>query len=228
MVSMGSAIRNRRVLVPYRHATKLQAYEDALRAGDMEPVRGFVGNSVTLDGVAGLLLMGGTDVNPKLYGEAPNPETDSPDDQRDEIELRLIEDAIAKDLPILAICRGLQMLNVYHGGSLIQHLSPTEPHDPDTGDKSAPVHEVMIERESRLAQIAEANRWRVNSRHHQAAGKVGAHLRVSARAPQDEVIEALERTDKRFVVAVQWHPEDQLRADREQLKLFLAFAEAFA
>lgn len=215
-------------MVPYRHPKKLAPYEDALRAGGMEPVAAFVGDSIFLDAVAGLLLMGGTDVNPKHYGEPRRPETDEPDDGRDEMELRLIDDAIARDLPILAICRGLQILNVYHGGTLVQHLSPTEPHDPEIQDNAAAIHEVTIEPESRLAQIAETNRWRVNSRHHQAAGKVGEHLRVSARAAGDGVVEALERPDKRFVVAVQWHPEDQVRTDVQQLKLFCAFAQALA
>jgi putative glutamine amidotransferase len=192
----------------------------------MEPAPAFVGDSISLDGAAGLLLMGGTDVNPKLYGEARRPETEEPDDQRDEAELRVIELAMAKDLPVLAICRGLQILNVFHGGTLVQHLSPSEPHDPELEDTTAAVHEVDIEPESRLAAIAETSRWRVNSRHHQAAGRIGEHLRVAARATEDGIIEALERADKRFVVAVQWHPEDQVRADAAQLKLFRAFAEA--
>jgi putative glutamine amidotransferase len=224
--TMANANASARVLVPYRHQKKLKPYEDALRAGGMEPVAGFVGDSISLNGAAGLLLMGGTDVNPKRYGEERRPETDEPDDQRDETELRLIDEAIAKNLPILAICRGLQILNVYHGGTLIQHLSPAEPHDVETDDKAAPAHEVAIEPDSRLARIAGAARWQVNSRHHQVAAKIGEHLRVSARATEDGSVEGLERADKRFVVAVQWHPEDQVRTDAEQLKLFRAFADA--
>src|ERR1700761_4153684 len=118
--------RSGRVLVPYRHEKKLKAYEDAIRGGGMEPAPAFVGKPVSLEGVEGLLLMGGTDVNPKLYGEIARPETDPPDQQRDAAELGLIEEALRKDVPILAICRGLQILNVYHGGTLIQHLTPTE------------------------------------------------------------------------------------------------------
>jgi|SRR5579875_415083 len=215
-----------RVLVPFRHEKKLKAYEDAIRAAGMQPVPAFVGEAVSLDGVQGVLLMGGTDVNPKRYGEAARPETDPPDDERDEVELRVIDQAIARDVPMLAICRGLQILNVYHGGTLIQHLSPAEPHDVETEDKGAPAHEVSIEAHTRLAQIADSGRWQVNSRHHQAAQKIGAGLQVSARAAEDGTIEALERPDKRFVVAVQWHPEDQVRRDEQQLKLFRAFAEA--
>jgi putative glutamine amidotransferase len=223
---MAKANHKARVLVPFRHEKKLKAYEEAIRAAGMEPVPAFVGGSVALDGAAGMLLLGGTDVNPKRYGEAARPETDEPDDQRDEVELRLIDEALERDLPILAICRGLQILNVYHGGTLIQHLSAVKTHDVEGEDKGAHAHEVAIETHTRLAQIAETARWRVNSRHHQAADKIGTHLRVSARALDDGTIEALERPDRRFVVAVQWHPEDQVRRDQEQLKLFRAFAEA--
>ncbi len=215
-----------RVLVPYRVGSKLKAYEDAIRAGGMEPVPAFVGDPVSLDKVAGLLLMGGSDLNPKQYGEDRRPETDEPDDERDEAELHLIDEAIAKDLPILGICRGLQILNVYHGGTLIQHLARAEPHHVDTQDKSAPAHEVAIEPGSKLAQIAGTTRWRVNSRHHQVASKIGEQLRVTARAVGDGIVEAIERDDKPFVLAVQWHPEDQFSRDAEQLKLFRAFADA--
>jgi putative glutamine amidotransferase len=223
---MAKANGNARVLVPFRHEKKLKAYEDAIRAAGMEPIPAFVGGAVALDGAAGMLLMGGTDVNPKRYGEAARPETDEPDDRRDEVELRLIDEALERDLPILAICRGLQILNVYHGGTLIQHLAAIETHDIEAEDKAAHAHEVQIEGNTRLAQIAETERWRVNSRHHQAADKIGAHLRASAHAMDDGTIEALERPDRRFVVAVQWHPEDQVRRDQEQLKLFRAFADA--
>ena|ERR1700761_2889289 len=219
---------NTRVLLPFRNEKKLKPYEDAIRAAGMEPVPAFVGSAVTLDPAAGVLLMGGTDVNPKRYGETSRPETDEPDDERDEVELRILGEALERDLPILAICRGLQLLNVYHGGTLIQHLSPAEPHDVETEDKAAPAHEVAIAANTRLAQIAGKDRWRVNSRHHQAAQKVGRHLQVSARAAEDGTIEGLERSDKRFVVAVQWHPEDQALRDEEQAKLFRAFAEALS
>jgi putative glutamine amidotransferase len=217
--------RNRRVLMPYRHERKLKAYVDAVRAGGMEPIPAFVGEAVSFDGAAGLLLMGGTDVNPKLYGEEARPETDQPDDQRDEAELRVIDEAIRNDIPIFAICRGLQILNVYHGGTLIQHLSAGEAHDPETEDRGAHAHEVAVEPGTQLARIA-GGRLQVNSRHHQAVNEIGGVLKVCARAAQDGVVEALERSDRRFVLAVQWHPEDQVSRDVEQLQLFRAFADA--
>lgn len=214
------------VLIPYRHAKKVKAYEDAARAAGMQPEPVLTSGPLSLDGFAGLLLMGGTDVNPQRYGESAQPETDQPDNERDEVELQLIHDAIEKDLPILAICRGLQILNVYHGGTLIQHLSSAERHDPESGNPALPVHAVMIEPGSLLLDIAGTSYWQVNSRHHQAAAEIGAGLRVSARDSEDGTLEALERPDKRFVVAVQWHPEDQVLGNPEQLKLFRRFADA--
>jgi putative glutamine amidotransferase len=218
--------RNRRVLLPYRHERKLKAYVDALRAGGMDPVPAFVGEPVSVDGAAGILLMGGTDVNPRLYGEEARPETDEPDDQRDEVELHLIDEAIRNDVPIFAICRGVQILNVYHGGTLIQHLSPAERHDPESDDNGAHAHAVEIENGTQLARIAGTIRLGVNSRHHQAVKQIGGTLRLSARASEDGLIEGLERADRTFVVGVQWHPEDQVARDPEQLNLFRAFAEA--
>jgi putative glutamine amidotransferase len=224
--AMARANSKARVLVPFRHEGKVQPYLEAIRAAGLEPIPAFVGGTVSLNGAGGVLLMGGTDVNPKRYGDVPHPATDEPDDERDEVELLIVDQAIGRDLPILAICRGLQLLNVYHGGTLIQHLSPAEPHDMKVEDYAAAVHEVVIEAGTRLAQIAETRCWAVNSRHHQAADRIGAHLAVSARAASDGIVEALERPDKRFVLAVQWHPEDQVRRHEEQRKLFRAFAAA--
>ena len=216
---------NKSVLIPYRHPAKLKAYEEALRIAGLEPVSAFVLKPPSLDGMAGLLLMGGTDVNPKLYGASPAPEVDEPDDERDAVEWRLIDEALERDLPMFAICRGLQMLNVHHGGSLHQHLGSPR-HDTDFEDKSTIAHEVTIERESHLANIVESTRLRVNSRHHQAVDRLGEGLRVSARDAEDGAIEAFEQPNRRFVIAVQWHPEDQVLKEPEQRKLFERFAKA--
>jgi gamma-glutamyl-gamma-aminobutyrate hydrolase PuuD len=213
------------VLIPYRHPAKLKAYEEAARTGGLEPVSTFVLKPPSLDGMAGLLLMGGTDVNPKLYGASPEPEVDEPDDERDAVEWRLIDEALERDLPILAICRGLQMLNVHHGGSLRQHLGSPR-HDTEFEDKSTIAHEVMVEAESHLAAITGSTRLRVNSRHHQAVDRLGEALRVTARDVEDGTVEALEQPNRRFVIAVQWHPEDQVFTEPEQRKLFERFAKA--
>lgn len=213
------------VLIPYRHSAKLKAYEEAARAGGLEPVPAFVLKPPSLEGMAGLLLMGGTDVNPKLYGAVPEPEVDEPDDERDGVEWRLIDEALERDLPILAICRGLQMLNVHHGGSLRQHLGSPR-HDTDWEDKSTVAHEVTVDPESHLAEITGCSRMQVNSRHHQAVDRIGEGLRVSARDSEDNTIEALEKTNRRFVVAVQWHPEDQVFTEQPQRRIFDRFAKA--
>ncbi|MGH9581990.1 MAG: gamma-glutamyl-gamma-aminobutyrate hydrolase family protein, partial [Bryobacteraceae bacterium] len=190
----------------------------------LEPVAQVADGPLSLDGFDGLMLLGGSDVNPSRYGEKAAPETAGIDDGRDAAEMDLIDQALARALPVLAICRGLQILNVYHGGTLIQHLG-SELHKPDFEDRANAAHEVAIQPDTLLARIAGTSRWEVNSRHHQAAGNAGAKLRISARA-EDGTIEALERPDKPFVLAVQWHPEDQFMKDREQFKLFTSFAEA--
>jgi gamma-glutamyl-gamma-aminobutyrate hydrolase PuuD len=216
----------KRVLIPFRNQKKVGAYAEAARAGGAEPVTASVENNLSLDGFAGLLLTGGSDVNPARFGATPQTETDAPDDQRDETELALIHNALDHDLPIFAICRGLQILNVYHSGTLVQHLQDTGRHDPEKDDHSGPAHEVGFVPHSKLAEIAGAATWQVNSRHHQAVLKLGQNLRISARDLDDGTVEGVERHDKRYVVAVQWHPELQIHRHPEQLRLFERFAAA--
>jgi len=216
----------KRVLIPFRNAKKVVPYADAVRDGGSDPVTASVENKLSLNGFDGLLLTGGTDVNPARFAVVPRPETDPPDDPRDEAELALIREALERDIPIFGICRGLQILNVYHGGTLVQHIEDTARHDPEKDDHSGPAHEVQFAPESKLAQIAAAHTWQVNSRHHQAVLKLGQNLLVSALALEDDIVEGIERHDKRFVVAVQWHPEDQTKKHPEQLRLFESFAAA--
>jgi len=216
----------KRVLIPYRNEKKVKPYVEAARAGGAEPVAASVEEQLSLNGFAGLLLMGGSDVNPARFHAAPRTETDQPDDQRDEVELALIHEAMQRDLPIFGICRGLQILNVYHGGTLVQHLEAIARHDPEKDDHSGPAHEVAFIGPSKLAAIAAAPIWQVNSRHHQAVLKLGRNLQISARDLDDGTVEGIERADKRYVVAVQWHPEDQTRKHPEQLRLFESFAAA--
>jgi gamma-glutamyl-gamma-aminobutyrate hydrolase PuuD len=188
---------------------------------------------------SGLLLMGGSDVNPARYGEARrsgaeeanSAEADDAefDDVRDELESALIQEALARDVPVLAICRGLQILNVRHGGTLIQHLDSTARHRQRTEDRGMPVHQVEIVPDTKLAEIAGTPlSWGVNSRHHQAIDRLGAGLRISACDSEDGTIEAVERPDRRFVVGVQWHPENMSARDPHQARLFEAFAAALS
>jgi gamma-glutamyl-gamma-aminobutyrate hydrolase PuuD len=216
----------KRVLLPYRNAKKVAAYADAVHVAGAEPVTASVERKLSLEGFAGLLLMGGTDVNPARFGETARPETDEPDDERDEAELALIQEAVERDVPVFGICRGLQILNVYHGGTLVQHLEANARHDPAKHDHSGAAHEVAFVPQSKLAQIAGSATWQVNSRHHQAVKKLGAKLHISARDIADGTVEGIERGDHRFLLAVQWHPEDQTKRHPEQLRLFECFAAA--
>lgn len=219
----------KRALIAYNEAKKVGPYESAARSAGIEPVLACAGDDADLSGVSGLLLTGGVDVDPGLYGEERHPQTDEPVVERDRLEWRLIEEALQRDLPIFAICRGLQILNVQHGGTLIQHLDSTDRHrrrpqgDYKAGD---PAHEIEIVADTLLSSIARTPRWAVNSRHHQAVGRVGNGLVVTARDDHDATVEALERPDKRFVLAVQWHPEDQAPVNEDQARLFLSFAQA--
>jgi putative glutamine amidotransferase len=208
-----------RAVLAYRNEAKIAPYLEALREAGIEPRPVTPANPIASLQHMGLLLTGGTDVDPTLYGEPPDPRADAPDRDRDDFEQRLLREALSLDLPVLAICRGMQLFNITHpGGSLIQHV---ERHKLPTNS----THEVEICAGSRLAEILGAGRQAVNSRHHQAVDKLGAQLIVSATSP-DGVVEALERTDLRFAIAVQWHPEDMLSAFPQQRRLFEAFAES--
>jgi len=216
----------KKALAIYRDLDENTPYEQALRDAGIQPELVLAGTPASLDGAAGLVLLGGSDVNPALYGEERRPETDEPDDQRDRDECAVIAEALERDLPLLAICRGLQILNVQQGGTLVQHL-PAGRHVHRTPDRSQPAHCVQVAPGTLLGKVVSGrNMFEVNSRHHQAIGKLGAGLIVSARDPEDGVIEAIERPDRKFVLAVQWHPEDQARIYAEQARLFSAFAEA--
>lgn len=213
----------KRIITVEGDAGETAPYEEALRQAGIECIFG-----TSLDGASGLMLMGGTDVNPARYGEPRHPETEPPDDVRDQLETALLTEALARDLPILAICRGMQILNVQHGGTLVQHLEPVEHHRQQPADKSLNAHSIEIVPATKLSRIAGGElRREVNSRHHQSVARLGHGLVVSATDPRDGVIEAIERPNKRFAVGVQWHPENQTaQKDSIARKLFEAFAAA--
>ena len=178
----------------------------------------------------GLLLTGGEDVDPVRYGAAPHPKLGSLDPRRDENELAMITEARARDLPILGICRGIQILNVAFGGTLIQDLPSERPgridHDPPT-DRDVRSHQVNVTEHSRLGEILGEIEFDANSFHHQAADRVGEGLTVTAVAP-DGVVEGVESSDgHEWIVAVQWHPEELAhQPDAADLKLFAALIAA--
>jgi putative glutamine amidotransferase len=217
----------KKALAIYRDLDETGPYQQALRDAGIEPELVLAGSAASLDDAAGVVLLGGSDINPALYGEPRSPETDEPDDERDRAEYALIAAALERDLPLLAICRGLQILNVQQGGTLVQHLVPGDRHVRRTPDRSEPAHPVAVEPGTLLAGVTAGHTTlNVNSRHHQAVGKLGHGLIVSGRDPEDGIVEAIERPGRRFVLAVQWHPEDQSRVYAEQARLFSAFADA--
>lgn len=186
-----------------------------------------------LDRLDGLMLTGGRDVDPSLFGEQPHGTATSAEPGRDEFEVALVREAVARDLPLLGICRGLQVLNVALGGTLIQDIpsmiTGAEPHD--VGDTPITfAHEVWITKGSTLWRALEErladDACRVNSRHHQAVRKPASGLEASATSP-DGIIEGLERLASRFCVGVQWHPENFWRTG-EFRPLFEAFIAACA
>ena len=188
-----------------------------------------------LAGIDGLLLAGGEDVAPASYGEAPHPTVVDVDPARDQFEIALIAAARSRNLPIFAICRGVQVLNVACGGSLVQDI-PSEVHGALNHSLKVPqhqsydlAHEVWVEKDSLLAKLMGdrligSDTCEVNSRHHQAVKTVANGFRVSATAP-DGVIEAIEDPAARFCLGVQWHPENFWRTG-EFRALFEGFLEA--
>lgn len=182
-----------------------------------------------LDRLDGLLLSGGVDVDPALYGRPRHPKLGSIDRARDEFELALTREALERDLPLLAICRGQQLLNVACGGTLVQDIPSELPgalrHDAP-GRRTRRSHGVELEPSSRLAEILGPGPLRVNSFHHQAIDQPGAGLEVSGRCPRDGVIEAVEMSGRSFVVAVQWHPESFWDEPESFQALFDAHAAA--
>lgn len=211
-----------RIGVTFRRADRVVRYERALEHVGLEPVRLAPGLPLTLEGVDGLLLTGGADVNPARYGQSRHPKAEEPDNERDELEFETLRQAFQKELPVLAICRGMQLLNVACGGGLIQHLDTAETHF-RPADLDA--HQIEIPPGTRLASLMGPGAHVVNSRHHQAVERIGDGLIVSATAG-DGVIEAIEKPGEQFVVGVQWHPEDHFLAREIDRKLFEAFAEA--
>ena len=160
----------------------------------------------TLDAVDGLIFSGGADLDPELYGQEAHPETSGVMEERDRFELALLEAALARDMPVLAICRGSQVLNVARGGDLVQHLPDVvgdEKHKHTPGTFAD--HDVTVEEDTRLGELV-GERAPVKSHHHQGFGRLGEGLRVSAHA-EDGTIEAVEDPNRRFALGVLWHPE---------------------
>lgn len=163
-----------------------------------------------LDLIDGLMLAGGVDVDPSTYGQEPHAETTGWVPERDAFELALAARALARDLPLLGVCRGMQVLNVARGGTLLQHLPDVVAHDGHrrvAGTFDGNDHDVVLEPGSLAARAAGEERHPTTSHHHQGIDRLGEGLTVTGRATRDELPEAVEDPSRRFALGVQWHPE---------------------
>jgi putative glutamine amidotransferase len=218
----------------------LPQYAVAVRAAGGEPIEIPINSTPEeiaqkLKSCDGVLLPGSpADLDPEKYGAARDPKTAEPDPARDDADELVLQDAHNMRKPILAICYGLQSLNVWRTGSLVQHLETGVPHSRADGMPKAewPTHAAVVETGSRLSQIVHSamggrvNKITINSSHHQAVDAPGDGLRIVARSPQDGVVEALESTaEDHFVLGVQWHPERMWQADPASRGIFCMLIE---
>lgn len=227
-----------RIAIPVPHSERdyaeraLAQYVHAIEQAGGEPVR--VELRLSNPEIAriatrcdAILLPGSkADIDPEKYGAARDPRTAEADPARDNADELLLQDAFNMRKPILGICYGLQALNVWRTGTLVQHIESEVNHQ--AGRAVAHAHQVTLDPASLLSQIIPRHDpLPVNSSHHQAAGLVGDGLRVVARSPQDGIIEAIEGTaPDHFVLAVQWHPERTYEEDEPSRAIFRAFIDA--
>jgi putative glutamine amidotransferase len=163
-----------------------------------------------LDALDGLILAGGRDVDPALYGAEPHRDTDQPRTERDTFEIALARRAMERDIPVLGVCRGMQVMNVARGGTLVQHLPEHvggDTHRRSLGTFDGNEHPVRLAEGSLAAEAIGALSHATLSHHHQGIDRVGDRLAVSGWSEDDELPEALEDPDLRFALGVQWHPE---------------------
>ena len=226
-------------LIGVTNCRKLEDYRQAVLhvSGDVRVLDVSADVAAALSGLDGLVLTGGGDVSPAKYGELPHPTIEEAEPGRDDFELALISLARTERLPILAICRGAQVLNVAYGGTLIQDI-PSQvpgalPHKLEVPPHQAfeLAHEIWLDKDSILAKLmrerlSDTDTCEVNSRHHQAVRQIAPGLIVSATAP-DGVIEAIEDPTAGFCLGVQWHPENFWRTG-EFRPLFEGLLEATA
>jgi putative glutamine amidotransferase len=215
-----------RIAVPHWRAPtweRTKYYLDSLEAVGAEYV--IVDEEVLPADCQGLMLLGGVDVDPALYGEKRGSKTERPHKERDAQELALLRQAMERDLPVLCICRGHQLLNVAMGGSLVQDIEDGAHRWTESGESGW--HDITLDGGGRVADVyGKGAVLRVNSRHHQgiAPEGVATGLRVTATSP-DGWVEAVEGVSQRWLVGVQWHPErPEMHPDSDPL--FAAFVDA--
>jgi putative glutamine amidotransferase len=230
-----------RIAIPLPHSADpeyaeraIPQYERAVELSGGEPVRIPLDRTPAevmklIERCDAVLLPGSkADVDPAKFGAPRLDQTADPDPKRDTVDELLLQDAYNMRKPVLGICYGLQILNVYRSGTLVQHIESSVNHE--AGRKVSVAHDVKVEPGSKLADIvARGGRLVIgaNSSHHQSADVIGDGLKVVGRCPQDGIIEALEGTSPdHFVVAVQWHPERSFDDDESSRAMFRALVEA--
>ena len=201
------------------HHTYIEAVQRAGGAAVMLPPDPDVDADQLLDVLDGLILAGGRDIDPATYGAERANGTDDPRTERDEFELALAQRAMERDIPLLGICRGMQLMNIARGGTLVQSL-PEHLHRRSVGTFDGNDHPVRLEESSLAARATGEVSHDTLSHHHQGIDRVGDGLRVTARAETDGTVEAVEDNERRFMLGVLWHPEED-EADR----LIAAFVE---
>ena len=211
-----------------RNLVAREQYLEAIRRAGAEPIAIFP-NDPAPEEFDGLCLSGGGDIDPARYGEV-NTRSDEIDQERDALELAILERALARDIPVLGICRGLQLINVHLGGSLEQHhlghapkYPPEGPVADDPAGADAVHHDVTAEPGSKLAAACGDDAFVVNSSHHQVVTSDRLASDLLATAHVGELVEALESTAYRWVVAVQWHPERTAQVGAAATRIFDAF-----
>ncbi|CAG9607548.1 gamma-glutamyl-gamma-aminobutyrate hydrolase family protein [Pseudoneobacillus rhizosphaerae] len=200
--------------------------------GGIPVILPFINPEMTLETLPlcdGIILSGGEDVDPQFYGQDPHIHLGPTLPDRDLVEIEIVKYAIKNNIPILAVCRGVQILNVALGGTLIQDI-PSQMKEPiqhsQTVERSRDTHWVNISTDSKLYQILDADRVRVNSLHHQALDKVSEDLRVVAMS-SDGIVEAVEYIhSSTFTVGVQWHPESMASSNSSMNNLFIEFIKS--
>jgi putative glutamine amidotransferase len=215
----------------------ISQYERAIELSGAEPVRIPLDRPPAevmklIENCDAVLLPGSkADVAPAKYGAIRHVKTEAADPKRDTVDELLLQDAYNMRKPVLGICYGLQILNVYRSGTLVQHIESAINHE--AGRKVPVAHEIEVETGSKLADIISGNTspetmvFPANSSHHQSADFIGDGLKVVARCPQDGIIEAIEGTSPdHFVLAVQWHPERSFDEDENSRRIFRALVEA--
>lgn len=213
-----------RAFPPYFHALEACGADPVLISLDSAPEE--IARQVS--GCAAVLLPGSkADIDPQKYGAEKQAETAPADPLRDAADELLLQDAYSQRKPILGICYGLQAVNVWRSGTLLQHVQTSVDHN--AGSRVEFAHQARIEPGSWLRELLGTSTGSipVNSSHHQAAEKVGDGLRVAARCPEDAIVEALESTDPdHYVLAVQWHPERSFEQDVPSHRIFESLVEA--